>query len=169
MIIHTQYYRIDRPMQIYNDELLADDGWRVRLFTRLTPQDSLAFSEHWIKGGLFAPGSLAVAVAKYVFPGEPFAIVEPFDSTGASMGVYVDICLPVVRRSQDSLELYDMMLDLWFPPSGPYQELDWDEFEQARLDGKMTPENASAALQTMDRLRQEIAQDRFPQHYIKPY
>jgi predicted RNA-binding protein associated with RNAse of E/G family len=102
-----------------------------------------------------------------MFPGEPFAIVEPFNSEGISMGVYVDICLPLVRRRIDLFELYDMMLDLWFPPSGPFQELDWNEFEQARHEGLMSPENAETALQAMERLRLEISRGIFPGDYIR--
>lgn len=167
MKIHIHYFRIDRAPEHYVEELLDDEGWRVRTLTHFAPQISRAFSKHWIEAGLMPVGSIAVAVAKYLFPGEPFAIMEPLDAENKSFGLYVDICLPVERGAAEFFAIHDLMLDLWFPLTGSYQEMDWDEFEQAREQGSIPPEQVNIAIQAVQRLRREISEGRFPGAYIR--
>jgi hypothetical protein len=158
--------RIGKPPRIYREGFLSDNGVELRTLTVFSHEASRKFSSGWQKAGCFPTNRFASAVRKILFYHEYFAISQLLDSEKHSLGCYVDIATPM-QKFDEVYRLTDLLLDLWIPPDGGYQELDVDEFEEAVASGKLTPEWEANARQTFAKLKTEILTGDFPTRYTE--
>jgi predicted RNA-binding protein associated with RNAse of E/G family len=162
-VIH--YSRIGKPLDIYVEGLVRDNG--IQLDTRTVV--SKEFSERWSKrlaeNGLLQPGQLVYALQKHHFYTEWFGIMELLDENEQVLGYYCDILTPL-RKEEGRYYVLDLLLDLWIHPNGQYRELDWDEFAAAEMQHLLTEEQSRQAANTLHWLVQETQAGNFPAMFL---
>jgi predicted RNA-binding protein associated with RNAse of E/G family len=163
-VIH--YTRINRPVTIYEEGFVRDDGARVDTRTVLPPE----FSHVWRSiieqvTGTQNGRPTVHTVCKHLFYHEWFDIIELLDDSGRLIGCYCDVVTPL-QKIGGAYYLRDLLLDLWVWPDGRCQELDWPEFEAARAQGLLTPEEQSQAVATLRRMVDEANAGVFPWRYL---
>ena len=164
-IIH--YTRVNRPVQIYTENLLRDDG--LRLDTRSDPDPAAAQGwcrSAWWPAGLLREDQLIATVLKHHFYQEWFGVMELRDASGGLLGFYCDVLTPLEQRGGEYY-LNDLLLDLWIPAAGPIRELDWDEFQVAVETGRLSKALQEKTAATLQRMAEEARAGVFPWKYIE--
>ena len=147
--IHLQ--RLGKPTRSYMEDLVEDDGVRVRTLSILSAEVSASLSEQFCQQGRIPPGRFIHSAQKYLFYHETYTIVVYRDATGSLLGFYCDIVTPVQKVGDDYV-LTDLILDLWISPERNIQILDEAEFQTAILAGLITPDLAVTARTTLEQL-----------------
>jgi predicted RNA-binding protein associated with RNAse of E/G family len=167
------YHRPGKPLTIYNEDFVSDDGLCLRTFKTLPPEIGERLSQSLQKDGLISPQRRVLTVAKAYFYNENFNLLEFRDTDGELLGHYSDIGAPLTKidggLSRDpggDYAMTDWFLDLWLTPAGEIRELDWDEFDQALAAGLLTETEAAQARATLARLKAEIGAGIYPYRYI---
>lgn len=140
---------------------MQDDGTRLITFTVVPPDVRASLSAHFRAEGRFALDQFVATVTKHLFYNEYFSIVEFRDEVGEVLGYYCDLVTPLARVGDDYFQT-DLLLDLWVSPEGNYQVLDEDEFEAAVIAGLLSDELRGRAVGALERLKDMIADGRFP-------
>jgi predicted RNA-binding protein associated with RNAse of E/G family len=91
-----------------------------------------------------------------------------FDAAGKVVGFYVPISLPLQRRT-DTLRLITLVLGLWLQPDDRVTVLREAEFDQAVIDGAITPVEAEQAELRIRELTLAVAQKRFPPAMVRNF
>lgn len=149
--IHLQ--RLGKPTRGYVEDLVEDDGVRVRTLSILPAEVSASLSEQFCQQGRIPPGRFIHSAQKYLFYHETYTIVVYRDATGSLLGCYCDIVTPVQKVGDDYV-LTDLILDLWISPEENIQILDEAEFQAAILAGLIPADLAELAQITLERLVQ---------------
>lgn len=163
--IHYQRLDPERGLARYTEALLADDG--VQLVTRavIPPERRAEVSAGLWRLGLLPAAQTLTTILKQYFYAENFDLLRFYDQHGALAGIYSDIATPLTRAG-GAYHLTDLYLDVWVTPAGEFHELDWDEFEAAQAAGRLSPQLAETARQTLARLRAEFQAGRYPAAYL---
>ena len=171
--VAIHYHRPGKPLTVYTEDFVSDDGISLRTFKTLPPEIVERLSLSMQKDGLIGPERRVLTVAKLYFYNENFNLLEFRDTNGELLGHYSDIGTPLTKidggLSRDlggGYAMTDWFLDLWLAPDGTFIELDWDEFHAALTAGLLTDEEASQALATLVRLTKEISAGLYPGKYI---
>ncbi len=157
--------RIGNSPRSYVEGLVEDNGTRLKTFSVVPPEVSKRLSEKFRQYGWFQVGAVLGTVSKFHFYQEYFSIVRYGDTEDELLGYYCDVVTPL-QKNGDEYFLTDLILDLWISPAFDFQELDRDEFEEAIEVGLLSPELQQKALETLERLKREIAGGRFPLVYL---
>lgn len=162
------YQRLDpeRGLATYREELIDDDGARLRTQAVIPPEYRPRVSGGLWKLGLLPKTATLTSIRKHYFYAQPFDVLEFYDQHGALAGRYSDIVTPLTRAA-DGYHITDLFLDVWLTPDGAFHELDWDEFEAARQAGWLSPAQADQARAGLERVRAEFQAGRFPAHYLR--
>ncbi len=159
------YQRPGKPLTVYTEDLVSDDGLCLRTFKTLPPEISERLSLSMQKDGLIGPGQRVLTVAKVYFYHEHFNLLEFRNHAGTLLGHYSDIGTPITKII-DGYTMTDWFLDLWLTPDKTALELDWDEFEAACAAGLLTETEATQARATLARLKSEIGAGLYPYQYL---
>lgn len=159
------YQRPGKPLTVYTEDLVSDNGLRLRTFKTLPPEISERLSLAMQKDGLIESQNRVLTIAKVYFYNENFNLLEFRALNGDLLGYYSDIGTPITR-TPDGYTMTDWFLDLWLAPDGTVLELDWDEFEAARAAGLLTESEAAIARATLERLKTEIGAGLYPSQYL---
>jgi protein associated with RNAse G/E len=157
--------RINKPTRHFKDDLVDDDGKRLKTHTLIPKSISASWSEEWQRDGRIPFGKVIGSVSKYLFYDQYFSIMEVHATTEDLLGYYVDLTTPV-RKVDGEYYLTDLILDLWIFPDLTYRVLDEDEWQQAIQAGLVSKEIQNTVRKTLKGLEREILMGRFPQHYI---
>jgi hypothetical protein len=164
--VNVHYRRFDRGLTVYTEELLEDDGVRLRTRAVIPQEFRAGVSAGLWRLGLLPREQVLSAVRKTYFYAEPFDVLEFFDQHDQFAGYYSDITTPLVKIDGEYF-ITDLLLDVWITPGGAAHELDWDEFEHAIHSGHLSAELQAHARAAIERLRAEIAAGQFPQRYLR--
>jgi len=159
------YQRPGKPLTVYTEDLVSDDGRCLRTFKTLPADISERLSLSMQKDGLIGPEKRVLTVAKVYFYNEHFNLLEFRGPDGVLLGHYSDIGTPITKIN-DGYTMTDWFLDLWLAPDGTVLELDWDEFETAHAAGLLTESAAAIARATLERLKAEIGAGLYPYQYL---
>ncbi len=163
--VQIHYHRLTRPVEVYTEGFVSDDGKRLVTFSIVPPDFAERWSERYRQDGLLLAGQAIYSVCKYHFYQECFTILELGDAQEKVLGYYCDLASPLQKQDEYYI-LTDWILDLWVFPDLHYRLLDWDEFEQASRLGLMAAAQREQALNILGRLQREIAARVFPAKYI---
>jgi protein associated with RNAse G/E len=164
--IQIHYHRFDKPLVIFTEGFLRDNGKRLDTLTEIDPEISQEWSKRWWEAGLVPHGSIIHFVAKYLFYDQYFSVMELRDTKHALLGYYCDVTAPLQKQDHE-YHIQDLMLDLWISPDQQFIELDWDEFEAACQTGALTSELQEKARATMHQMVREFQAGIFPACYIQ--
>lgn len=159
------YHRPGKPLTVYTEDFVSDDGLCLRTFKTLPPEISERLSLAMQKDGLIGPERRVLTVRKVYFYHEHFNLLEFRDDAGELLGHYSDLGTPLAKID-GGYTMTDWFLDLWLAPDGTLLELDWDEFQAACAVGLLTDAEAALARTTLERLKQECAAGIYPHHYL---
>jgi len=162
-IIHLA--RLGKPVRIFTDGFVEDDGARLRTFTRLPAEIGLRLGRGFSQDGWLRPGQVVASIAKYLFYQKNFSIMEFRDPAEALLGYYCDIVTRLERRPGGYF-LTDLILDLWVTPELACHELDRDEFEAARQSGLISPDLALLAQAAIESLKADVTAGTFLSAYV---
>ena len=165
MKIRINYSRIGDGISVYTENLVEDNGTRLKTFSVIPVEFGSPISEEWRQKGLIAQSQSIHSVTKYYFYTEYFDVLVFSDGNGELVGYYCDIVTPLEKIGNEYF-LTDLFLDLWLTPDRTVWELDWDEFERAANAGLISTGLQEKARSTLKRLRDEIAKGTFPSAYI---
>ncbi len=91
-----------------------------------------------------------------------------YDSEGETIGYRVPICMPVKRRNEQ-LEAYSLILALWLQPDERVTVLHEDLFEAAVKSGEITPVEAEHAELRIRELTTELSRQHFPPGLVRNF
>jgi hypothetical protein len=163
--VSIHYHRLGKPVAIYVEGFVEDDGRRLRTFSVVPQAISREWSLLWRRNGMIPPEKRIGFIRKYLFYDECFTIMEVRDTGDGLLGYYCDMATPM-KKMDGEYHLTDLFLDLWITPGPVVRELDWDEFEAAVREGLLTPEWQSLARQTIARLKEDVGRGIFPGVYV---
>ena len=152
--------RIGKPTRSFTEGFVRDDGTCLVTFSIVPPDVRESLSAHFRAEGRFAPDQFIATVTKYLFYNEYFSIVAFRDADDRVLGYYCDIVTPLRKVGADYFQT-DLLLDLWVSPELSFQVLDEDEFEAAVEEGLLSDEMRAKAVETLERLKETIADGRF--------
>ncbi len=164
--IRIQFNRIVGESTTFTEGFVSDDGRRLQTFSIVPEPYRAPMSLDWQQQGLIPSGQFVGSVRKHLFYDEQFDILELRDTEGKLLGYYCDMVTQLQKVGEGEYALTDLILDLWVFPGGGYRELDRDQFDEAAKRGLISPELQAQARLTLDRLKAEAAQGRFPSVYI---
>jgi predicted RNA-binding protein associated with RNAse of E/G family len=164
--VKINLHRYDGDTRVFNEDLVEDDGARLKTFSVVPEPMRLSLSQRFWNDGFIAVGQVVYSVAKVHFYNEYFSIMELFAESGQLLGFYCDICTPL-EKADGEYSLIDLCLDLMVTPDGQARELDWDEFDDAIVSGWIPLELIEVATDTLHRLEEELSLGVFPQQYLK--
>ena len=164
--VSIHYHRPGKPLTIYEEDLISDDGVYLRTTKTLPPEISERLSRAMLKDNLISSEQRVLIVNKIYFFSEHFNLLEFRDTNGDLLGHYSDIGTPLTRIA-DGYAMTDWFLDIWLYPNGELRELDWDEFQEACAVGLLNLEEQRLAVKTMQRLKDEAAQNIYPSQYLE--
>jgi hypothetical protein len=160
--------RINKSTRHFSDGFVNDDGRCLKTHTIISEQISLPWSEEWQLEGRIPYGQMIGSVNKYLFYDQNFSIMELHSTIGDLLGFYVDITTPV-HKVEGEYFLTDLILDLWIFPDLTYLVLDEDEWLQAIQNGSISNEIQTIVRKTLQQLKREIRNKKFPLQYINLY
>ncbi len=163
--VPIHYHRPGKPLTVYTEGLVSDNGICLRTLTVLPPDISARLSASMRRENLLRADQSVGAVAKTYFYNEQFNLLEFRDPSEALLGHYSDIGTPLLKTA-DGYAMTDWFLDLWLPARGQPQELDWDEFHAAIAAGLLTAAEANLASKTLARLVREATAGTYPSKYL---
>ncbi len=164
--VQIHYHRFDKPLVVFTEGFLRDNGKRLETLTKIRPEISQEWSKRWWEAGLVPYGSLIHCVAKYLFYDQYFSVMELRDADLALLGYYCDVTAPL-QKIDHEYHIQDLMLDLWISPDRHISELDWDEFEEACQKGILSLQLQEKARAVMHQMVQESQAGIFPEAYIQ--
>ena len=142
------YRRPPDRVSLIPTRVLSIDPKTVRWLNELAPKEPLRFEgEIVMDGGYWA--------VWFIGNNTSYDLGKVYSAAGRHTGYYVDVLEPVHWRGDDiaTIEpLTDLFLDLWIAPDGHWQILDEPEFEEAEVQGRITPEQVAHARRTIAHL-----------------
>lgn len=99
---------------------------------------------------------------------EELLIEKYYNSVGEPIGYYVPISMPVKRRNQQ-LEAYSLVLALWLQPDDRVTVLHEEQFDVAVADGEITPVEAEQAEFRIRELTTELSRKQFPPALVRNF
>lgn len=165
MNVTIHYHRPGLGITHYTEELLEDDGCRVRTYAVIPPAHRLSLSQQLWVDGLLPKTQLIGSIRKHYFYREHFDVLVFLDTEGQLAGYYSDIATPL-QKVADGYALTDLFLDIWLTPEGQLHELDVDEFAEALAKDLVPRGLQTIAWNTMDRLRAEVQSGVYPGKYL---
>jgi len=168
-LIRIEYIRPGKEVTYYEEDFLAQNEACIRTFKTLPADISVRLSNVLVEQELIQPDRRVGTIAKVYFFNEPFNILEFREMDGTLLGHYSDIGEPVIRVSENEIQMTDLFLDIWLQPGGRLRELDWDEFEEAIQKQVITSAQADLAQETMQRLIREVQKGIYPNQYTNQF
>jgi hypothetical protein len=91
-----------------------------------------------------------------------------FDQNRRSLGFYLPICMPIVRRGA-RFQSKPLWLGMWLQPNGRLVVLGEDAFEEAAAAGELSPVEVEHAEFRIRALSLEIHQKRYPPGMVRTF
>lgn len=95
-------------------------------------------------------------------------IEKYYNREGDAIGYYVPISMPVKRRNQQ-LEAYSLVLALWLQPDDRVTVLHEEQFDIAVDNGEITPVEAEHAEARIRELTTELSRKQFPPALVRNF
>ena len=166
MQVQIHYYRPGQGTTIWVEDLVSDDGVRLRTQADLPPDIRQSLSQELWDWGVVPQPNVVHTIEKFYFYSEPFDLLEFHYADGLLAGYYSDVALPLTRVD-GAYHMTDLFLDTWLEPGGRVHELDWPEFEAAIRDGLLSEAQQTFARAGMARLLAEIKAGTYPSRYMQ--
>ncbi|WP_456422548.1 DUF402 domain-containing protein [Thermococcus sp.] len=162
MKIHLIYRRIPNRVLERDDEVIADFGDIIVAKSRFE--------------GMLAPLRVnGVEVIKngysmlyFAFVGENYDVLKVYDERGNFKGLYIDV-LAYTRREGNTIEMLDLLLDIFIFPDGKAFLLDEDELEMAFNYGLVDRETFDLAYRVAREILEKIKREEFPPDIVWKY
>ena len=104
----------------------------------------------------------------FAFVGKNYDILKVYDERGNFKGLYVDV-LAYTKRDGNTLEMLDLLLDIFIFPDGEAFLLDEDELEMALNYGLIDRETFDFAYSVVREILEKVEHGEFPPEIVWKY
>ncbi len=162
MKVHLIYKRMTNKIIERDDEVIAD--------LRNTIVAKAKFED--IQNPLYINGIKVIengyTMLYFALIGERWDILKIYDNEGEFKGLYVDI-LSYTRRYNNTLEMLDLLLDIFIFPDGKVYLLDEEEIKMALNSGIIDKETFDLAYSVTNEILKKIKKREFPPQIVYEY
>ncbi len=149
----------------FNGTLIEATDEHIILGHRIAPSKPLVYQGHEVMADGYG-------TVWFLFKDRPYDVGRVYRPDGTWTGYYADVLEPVYWEGSNPRTLrpiVDLFLDLWTAPSGEFEVLDEDEFEQAVADERISRWQATHATQTLREMVAAVRTGNFPPELVKKF
>ncbi|MEE9133922.1 MAG: DUF402 domain-containing protein [Gemmatimonadota bacterium] len=160
--VEIHYRRPPDRLDVFVQDLVVDrPELKVTLHDPSTVDTTIRVGDRII----FEPRS---PIVWFVFPEAWYDLGRFHLRDGTFTGLYVNLITPVQITGR-SWRMYDLCLDLWIDPSGGFQVLDQDEFDEAVDRNWIDAGTANRARDELERLIDKMRRGDWPPAVVAEY